>query len=398
MALAQLFQAQKMEAVGQLTGGVAHDFNNLLMAVLTNLELVKDDLADRPRVLHLVEGAMQAAERGATLTQRLLAFACRQDLQPRAVDLSLLVRGLMGLLQRSAGPLVRLQIVAPEGLPPDRVDPHQLELALLNLTVNARGAMPAEGTLTVAVARDRVGPAHQSGLAPGVYLRIDVIDDGSGMDAVTLQRAIEPFFSTKGSGKGTGLGLSMVHGLAVQSGGALHLRSQPGVGTTASLWLPLAEAEQAAALDSPVEALETPVRRATILVVDDDPLVCAGTAKVVERLGHAALEADSGEEALAILQQRADIDLMLTDYAMPEMTGLALMAAARELRPGLPVILATGYAELPQGTPPDLPRLGKPYRQAKLAATLRELLPWTTAADAKVVVLPRSKDRRCLAP
>jgi PAS domain S-box-containing protein len=394
-ALAQLFQAQKMEAVGQLTGGVAHDFNNLLMAALTNLELAEAELADNPKALHLVEGAIQAAERGTTLIERLLAFACRQDLQPRAVGLSQLVRGLAGLLQRSVGPLVRLEVDAPEGLPPARVDPHQLELALLNLAVNARDAMPTGGVLTVAVARDRLGAAHLSGLAPGVYLRVDVTDNGSGMGAATLRRAVEPFFSTKGPGKGTGLGLSMVHGLAAQSGGALHLASRLGEGTTATLWLPLAEAGRAAGAPAGlVEPVEAPVRRATILVVDDDALVCGGTVQMLGRLGHTAVEADSGEEALAILRARADIDLLMTDYAMPGMNGLALVAAAQALRPGLPAILATGYAEVPAGVPVGLPRLGKPYRQAKLAATLRELLPWTAVVDAKVVPLPRQSHGR----
>jgi CheY-like chemotaxis protein len=214
------------------------------------------------------------------------------------------------------------------------------------------------------------------------------------MDATTLQRAIEPFFSTKGPGKGTGLGLSMVHGLAVQSGGALHLASRPGAGTTATLWLPLAEAGQAAAPASPVEPVEALVRRATILVVDDDGLVCAGTVQMLGRLGHTALEAGSGEEALAILRACADIDLLVTDYAMPGMNGIALAAAAQALRPGLSVILATGYAEVPEGMPVGLPRLGKPYRQAKLAATLRELLPWTAMADAKLVPLPRHQQGR----
>jgi PAS domain S-box-containing protein len=389
-ALAQLFQAQKVDAVGQLTGGVAHDFNNLLMAVLTNLDLLKNRLPDDPRSLRLIEGAIQGAERGATLTQRLLAFARRQDLQPRAVELAQLVRGLADLLQRSVGPLVDVRIEAPEDLPPARVDPNQLELALLNLAVNARDAMPSGGTLTVRLARDDVGFAHPAGLVPGAYVRIDVIDVGCGMDATTLRRAVEPFFSTKGPGKGTGLGLSMVHGLAAQSGGALHLVSHPGMGTTATLWLPVADDERAASPEAVAEPLRADGGAATILVADDDMLVRMGTVAMLEDLGHTVLEAASGWEALETLRERADIDLLVTDYAMPGMTGVALARAARELRPGLPVLLATGYAELPEGVPLDLPRLGKPYRQAELAALLAKLLPWLVA-DEKVVPLARRR-------
>ncbi|MEK0084400.1 ATP-binding protein [Benzoatithermus flavus] len=390
-ALAQLFQAQKVDAVGQLTGGVAHDFNNLLMAVLTNLDLLRNRLAGDPKALRLIGGAIQAAERGATLTQRLLAFARRQDLQPRAVDLPELVQGLADLLQRSVGPLVCIRIEAPQDLPAARVDPHQLELALLNLAVNARDAMPTGGTLTIALARDTVGFAHPAGLAPGDYVRIDVIDVGVGMDATTLRRAVEPFFSTKGPGRGTGLGLSMVHGLAAQSGGTLQLTSRLGEGTTATLWLPVAEvgriaAEEAASAE-PIHASE---RSATILVVDDDALVRMGTVAMLDELGHSVMEADSGQEALELLRERTDIDLVITDYAMPGMTGAALAREVRELRPGLPVLLATGYAELPEGATLDLPRLGKPYRLAELAALLRELLPWTVD-DPKVVSLARRR-------
>jgi PAS domain S-box-containing protein len=391
VALAQLFQAQKMEAVGKLTGGVAHDFNNLLMAVLTNLDLLGKRLPDEPAFARLLSGAVQAAERGATLTQRLLAFARRQDLQPRPVDLPTLVRGLEDLLQRSVGPLVRIEIQALERLPPAKVDPHQLELALLNLAVNARDAMPTGGRLTLALTQDRIGAAAPVELTPGPYLRIDVIDDGSGMDAVTLQRAIEPFFSTKGPGKGTGLGLSMVHGLAVQSGGALHLRSQPGVGTTASLWLPLAEAGQAAAEEPTPRTVEQPSQHATILVVDDDMLVRMGTVSLLEELGHTVVDASDGPAALEILRERGDIDLVVTDYAMPGMNGVALVLAARERRPGLPALLVTGYVELPANSPVALPRLIKPYREVELAACLAQLLPWLGAAKANVVPLARRR-------
>ncbi len=391
MALAQLFQAQKMEAVGKLTGGVAHDFNNLLMVVLTNLDLLGKRLPDEPAVTRLIAGAIQAAERGATLTQRLLAFARRQDLQPRPVDLPALVRGLEDLLQRSVGPLVRIEIQAPERLPPAKVDPHQLELALLNLAVNARDAMPLGGTLTVTLTQDQVGADPPVELAPGPYLRLDVTDTGVGMDAATLRRAVEPFFSTKDPDKGTGLGLSMVHGLAAQSGGTLQLGSQPGAGTTASLWLPLAETTPSAAEEQMPTAAERPSRHATILVVDDDILVRLGTACLLEELGHTVVEAGDGPAALEILRERGDIDLLVTDYAMPGMNGVALVLAARERRPGLPALLVTGYAELLASSPIALPRLIKPYREAELAACVAQLLPWLVAAEANVVPLARRR-------
>ena len=214
-------------------------------------------------------------------------------------------------------------------------------------------------------------------------------DTGVGMDAATLRRAVEPFFSTKDPDKGTGLGLSMVHGLAAQSGGALQLGSQPGAGTTASLWLPLAETTPSAAEEQMPTAAERPSRHATILVVDDDMLVRLGTACLLEELGHTVVEAADGPAALEILRERGDIDLLVTDYAMPGMNGVALVLAARERRPGLPALLVTGYAELLASSPIALPRLIKPYREAELAACVAQLLPWLVAAEANVVPLAR---------
>ncbi len=372
-AEARLREAQKMETLGQLTGGVAHDFNNLLMAVLGNLALLKKRLPEDPRLARLVDGALQGAERGAALTQRLLAFARRQELRPAAVDLAQLVRGMQGLLERSVGPGVRIDPHLPEGLPAALVDANQLELALLNLAVNARDAMPAGGTLSLTLAAvQSPAPGAPPGLAPGAYLRLGVQDSGAGMDAETLARAVEPFFTTKGPGRGSGLGLSMVQGLAQQSGGGLALTSAPGAGTLAEIWLP--RAGQAAATLAPPPRADLPrsePRR--VLVVDDDPLVAAGTALMLEDLGHAAQIARSAEEAIDLLGRDAAIDLVLTDYAMPGMNGLDLAGRLRRDHPALKVVLATGYAELPASETTWLPRINKPYGQQDLASLVAKL-------------------------
>jgi PAS domain S-box-containing protein len=379
-AEARLHEARKMEALGQLTGGVAHDFNNLLMVVLGNLALLRKRIPPEPRLTRLLDGAQQGAERGAALTSRMLAFARRQELRPAPTDLAALVRGMATLLERSVGPQVRVVLDLPEGLPPALVDANQLELALLNLVVNARDAMPGGGEVRLRI-EPVLAPAADAppGLAPGAYLRIALKDTGAGMDAATLERATEPFFTTKGVGKGSGLGLSMVHGLAQQSGGGLAIASRPGEGTQVAVWLPRAEAaagpEKAAPASAP-SGLRAPSRR--ILVVDDDALVAAGTAMMLEDLGHTPVIAASAEEALALLARDRGVDMVLTDHAMPGMTGLELIERLRQERPELPVALATGFAEAPVGTPSRLPRLGKPYRQEELDALVRAL----TCAEA----------------
>ena len=257
---AQLAQAQKMEAVGQLTGGVAHDFNNLLTPIVGSLDMVRRRHKDDERTQRMVGGALQAAERAATLTQRLLAFARRQALQPVAVDIGALIDGMADLIRRSLGPTVRVVLEVPGDLPPARVDPNQLELALLNLAINARDAMPGGGQLTFTVAAADVDDRNAVSLAPGRYVRILASDTGIGMDQATLARATEPFFSTKGVGKGTGLGLSMIHGLAAQSGGTLTMASEPGRGTRVELWLPVTRDQPSAAADRRSEPV--PARRA----------------------------------------------------------------------------------------------------------------------------------------
>jgi PAS domain S-box-containing protein len=366
----QLRQAQKMETIGQLTGGVAHDFNNLLMAVMGNLDLLRKRIPDDPRLHRLIDGALQGAQRGASLTQRLLAFARQQDLRAVAVDLRVLIQGMTDLLERSLGPRVALRVDIPQGLPPARIDANQLELAILNLAINARDAMPDGGSIDIKVAQYFSG--NDPALKSGSYLKLSVADTGMGMTPDILKRAVEPFFSSKPLGKGTGLGLSMVHGLAVQLGGALQLTSAIGNGTTATLILPVANAAPKA--EAPVRAAPKVDRSAVILFVDDDPLIAMSTTEMLEDLGHRVIGASSGLHALDIIKSDQPIDLMMTDHVMPGMTGLELAAASRQLRPTLPILLATGYAELPEGAQLDLPRLAKPYHQDQLRDRLDQLL------------------------
>jgi PAS domain S-box-containing protein len=377
-----LFQSQKMDAIGQLTGGVAHDFNNLLMAVLGSLDLVKKRLPEDPKITPLLDNAVKAAKRGAALTQRMLAFARRQQLNPEPVDAVTLVRGMAELLERSLGPSIVIETRFPISLDHVHADANQLEMALLNLAVNARDAMPEGGTIVIAAREQTIGKAHTAGLAPGRYICLSVQDHGEGMDAATLTRAAEPFFTTKGVGKGTGLGLSMVHGLAEQSGGRLLLDSQKGKGTTAEMWLPAVRSRQDAAADQPdTAAAIEPLRagRLTIVAVDDDSLVLMNTVAMLEDLGHQVLEAASGKEALEIFQQHEHIDLLIVDQAMPRMTGTQLIEKIRETRPKLPIILATGYAELPPDAPENLLRLSKPFSQAELAKMVADAVAQETA-------------------
>jgi PAS domain S-box-containing protein len=379
-ALAQVHEMQKMESLGKLTGGVAHDFNNLLMAVLGNLSLLRKRLPQDARMLRLLDGAVQGAERGATLTRRMLAFARRQELKPETVHLGRLVEGMAELLRRSLGPVVEIATDCLDDLPSIRVDPNQLELALLNLAVNARDAMPLGGRLAVTGRFVPDGVGAPAELPPGHYVCVTVADTGTGMDDATLKRATEPFFTTKGVGKGTGLGLSMVHGLAAQSGGAMRIASRIGVGTTIELWLPVAgDAVDALSAAPATEAVHTsgtdavPAVPCRVLVVDDDPLISSGTSAMLEDLGHTAIEAPSAMRALELLQAGLSVDLVVTDHAMPGMTGIELAREIRQRWPDLPILLATGYADLPEGVVTDLPRLAKPYRQEELALHVSRL-------------------------
>lgn len=368
-----LRQAQKLEAVGQLTGGIAHDFNNLLAVILGNLELASKRAPDDARLRMLLDNTMQAAQRGAALTQRMLAFARRQDLKPEPVDVPELVLGMAELMRRSIGPSVKIETRFPLGLPPARVDANQLELALLNLAVNARDAMPDGGSIVIAAREEQITAEQEArdpgGLRAGRYFCLTVTDDGIGMDEETLSHATEPFFTTKGVGKGTGLGLAMVHGLAAQSGGRLLLTSRKGEGTTAAIYLPIAaerERTSGPAIAPEPEVVEADARGVRVLVVDDDPLVLSATAAMLEDLGYVVVESSSGKQALAELDGGTVFDVILTDQAMPGMTGVQLYTAIRKRWPLLPVILGTGYAELPADAGADLTRLGKPFSRDTL--------------------------------
>ncbi len=377
-----LFQAQKMEAVGQLSAGVAHDFNNLLAAILGGLELLRKRLPDDPRARQLLDGVKQAAERGASLTQRMLAFARRQHLAICAVDLAGLVSGMSDLAARSIGPAFDLTVDLPAGLPPVSTDPHHLESAILNLVVNARDAMPAGGTIAIGADAVDLPAGNLHGLSAGPYVRLTVTDQGVGMDEGTLMRAVEPFFTTKGVGKGTGLGLSMVHGLALQSGGTMTIESRPGAGTTVGLLLPVATGQRS--MDAPATDAARPVDGAPlpplrVLVVDDDPLVLESTSAMLEDAGHRTVRATSGETALDLLAADPAVDLVLTDHAMPHMTGLELVREIRRTRPDMPVLLASGFAGLPANDEVGAPRLSKPFTQDELVAAIAGVLAARTA-------------------
>ncbi|GAO38396.1 putative two-component hybrid sensor and regulator [Sphingomonas changbaiensis NBRC 104936] len=365
-----LRQAQKVEAMGQLTGGVAHDFNNLLAPIIGGLDLLQRRGVGDARTQQTIGSALQAAERAKTLVQRLLAFARRQPLQPSPVDAGRLIEGMAELIGSTVGPRIRLVLDVSDDLPACLADPNQVEMALLNLSVNARDAMPDGGTLTIAAGVEQVDEAAHD-LRPGSYVRLAVSDTGCGMDEDVAARAIEPFFSTKGIGRGTGLGLSMVHGLAAQLGGALRLKSAPGQGTEVQLWLPCAAArpEASAAGQSP----RTVNGAGAVLLVDDEPLVRASTADMLEDMGFTVVALESADEAAARLADGLAVDLIVTDHLMPGMTGTELARTVRSTRPGTPVLIISGYAEA-GGIESDLPRLTKPFRHADLAAMLTTLL------------------------
>lgn len=375
----KLRQSQKMEMIGQLTGGVAHDFNNLLMAVIGNLDLLRKHVRSEPRFVRLIDDAMQGAQRGAALTQRLLAFARRQDLKVEPTDLAQLLRGMNDLIERSIGRQIELVMDFPEGLPSVLVDSNQIELAVLNLVVNSRDAMPNGGRLTIEM--DEAKPDDLAVSAAPSYVRVSVSDTGSGMDERTLAKATEPFFSTKELGKGTGLGLSMTHGLARQLGGTLRLSSQVGKGTKAELWLPATDRPVVEQKVEPEPSVTEADSNFTILVVDDDVLILMSTALMVEDLGHKVLEVNSASQALDILRNGDQVDLLITDFSMPRMNGAQLARAAKELRPKLPILLATGYADLPPGDGTDLPRIGKPFQQEQLATAIADVLSTRAASS-----------------
>lgn len=366
-----LRQSQKMEAMGSLTGGVAHDFNNLLTPILGALDLLQRKGLGGDREQRLIAGAIQSADRARTLVQRLLAFARRQPLQPTAVDIRSLVQGMADLLASTTGPQVRVVVEAADDLPPAKADPNQLEMALLNLGVNARDAMADGGTLRITVTRESVR-APTAALKRGHYVRLSVADTGVGMDEATLAQAVEPFFSTKGVGKGTGLGLSMAHGLAAQLGGALTIQSRPGLGTHVELWLPISPILPGEDNVPTASGILGDVRGAALLV-DDEDVVRESTADMLEEFGYKVLQANSGEAALALVAHGFAPDLLITDHLMSGMTGIDLARALRGTMPDLPVLIVSGYAEV-EGMAPDLPRLTKPFRSAELESCLAAVI------------------------
>ncbi|MGA7864900.1 MAG: ATP-binding protein, partial [Stellaceae bacterium] len=387
-----LLQAQKLEAVGQLTSGVAHDFNNLLTAVLGNLELLERRLNSQESLRRL-RAARLAAERGARLTHQLLAFSRKQRLAPTPLDLNRLVGEASDMLFRTIGVTVRIETVLTEGLWPALVDPTQIELVLLNLAINARDAMPEGGRLTIRTANVSRADAPPD-LAPGDYVLISVSDTGEGMSDEVLRRAVEPFFTTKEPGKGSGLGLSMVHGLATQSGGGLHIDSRLGRGTTINVYLPRARAVSAAARERepPSAAVH---EQASIMVVDDDPDVREVAVNSLESLGYHMLAAENGPAALDLLARSGPVDLMIVDMAMPGMNGVELIRRARERQGDLRAMLVTGYADVGAFAPADGDLvLQKPYRLERLAENVADVLRREAPRQGSNVITIASAPRR----
>lgn len=372
-AQARMHEMAKLETLGQLTGGVAHDFNNLLTPIIGTLDYLQRKSSGDPRTSRLITGALESAERSAVLVQRLLTFARRQHLEARPVDIGQLVEGMSDLIQRSIGPHVPVHLETENDLPAAKIDPNQLELAILNLAVNAKDAMAGGGSLSIKV-RHQHNSEGATDLKPGDYVCLSVTDVGSGMDAATLSRAIEPFYTTKGPGKGTGLGLSMVHGLAAQSGGGLKIHSTPGIGTTAEIWLP-ATTTAADAIRKQEDFISPQPHHSVILLVDDEDIVRGATADMLRELGHEVVEASSGTAALQVLQSRPEIEILISDHIMPGLQGRDLIRKAILERPDLKALLVTGYAQ-PEEAQEDgaLRRLSKPFRAADLARELAQLL------------------------
>ncbi|MDQ7248989.1 response regulator [Dongia sedimenti] len=368
-AQASLIQALKTEALGQLTGGIAHDFNNLLMIISSNLQLLGKRLGDDDRLRRYWAGAKEGTDRAVTLTQRLLTFARRQELKIESVGIPELLAGVRSLIERSVGPMNEVVVDVAPDVRLAAIDRNQLELALLNLSVNARDAMPDNGRLTIAARNAR--PPKGSSLADRDYVHLSVTDTGTGMDAQTLARATEPFFSTKAPEKGTGLGLAMVRGFLEQLGGGLVLTSARGEGTTAHLWLPVATTQQDAAEVTEPEA--PAARPLSILFVDDEQLLVMVGADMLESNGHQVTPAGSGAEALELLQSKGRFDLLITDHAMPGMTGAELAEKARAISPEIRVVVASGFQDIPGEGDANWLRLRKPYLESDLIDLINQI-------------------------
>ena len=388
-AEAKLEQVQRIEAIGQLTSGVAHDFNNLLTAILGNLELAQMRLGNHPAARSL-ETAARAAERGATLVSQLLAFARKQRLEPKPVDINRLVDGLSDLLARTIGPTITIKHDLGTDLWPALVDPSQIELVLLNLAINARDAMSAGGSLTI----ETHNLIHRGGgdadLKTGEYVVLTVTDTGSGMNDEVRARAFEPFFTTKEVGKGSGLGLSMVYGVVRQSGGGVEIDSVVGLGTTIRVFLPRAEAQPETAAPDPLAPDKNELSGVRLLLVDDDPAVREVTGLMLRELGCTVTEAGSGSEALLLLEQGIETDIVAADVAMPGMNGPELIRQIRKRLPSIAVLLVTGYADpaLADDAEGSLVTLRKPFRQADLARAVERALDHNQGGNVLPFRLP----------
>ncbi|HSU05782.1 MAG TPA: response regulator, partial [Acetobacteraceae bacterium] len=340
-----LRQAQRSEAIGQLTGGVAHDFNNLLSIVMGNIDLLERTLPHEERTMGRLATMRAAAERGATLTSQLLAFSRRQPLMPRVADLNALINGLRDLVQSAVGSRVALHLRLQHELPPGMIDPAQIELVILNLAINARDAMPQGGILTIETESVEVDQVQRDELAVGSYVVLTVRDTGNGMSDQVKAKAFEPFFTTKEAGRGSGLGLSQVYGVARQLGGGVRIESQTGAGTAVHVYLPHADPNALRLPDRPRREPTAPVSAACVLVVDDDHAVRATTAALLAALGYGVMEAGSGTDALVVLEEEQPIHVLLTDVVMPGMTGPELARRARQQFPNLPVVFISGYSD-----------------------------------------------------
>ena len=366
----RLRQADKMQALGTLAGGVAHDFNNLLMAVLGSLDLASRRAPDDPRLTRLLQNATYAAERGASLTQRLLSFSRQRDLRLQAVDVNQVITGMSDLLTRTLGGVIRIERHLADELWTAMVDPDQLELAILNLCINARDAMAENGILTLSTRNEAVEEGRITDLTGGDYVVISVTDTGSGIPPEVLARVLEPFFTTKEVGKGTGLGLPMVYGLAQQSGGTVTIHSTVGVGTAVELYLSRAARAQDGRPHEE-QSIAPDARKVRILLVDDDAEVRTVTAAYLSEMGHRVVEAADGSSALDILKADDQLDVLIADFAMPGMTGIELADRAHEIRSGLGILLVTGYAD-PKRVPGGYLMLHKPFTRTDLAAKVSE--------------------------
>jgi PAS domain S-box-containing protein len=366
-----LVQSQKLESMGRLTGGVAHDFNNLLTPILGTLDLLQRRAVGGAREQRLIRGASEAAERAKTLVHRLLAFARQQPLQAITIDAGQLLEGVADLLRSTVGPQIEVIVEVAADLPFARADPHQLEMAILNIGVNARDACGGSGQITASATKAAIGSGEVEGLEAGVYVRLSIADTGQGMDEETKRRAIEPFFSTKGIGQGTGLGLSMAHGLAMQLGGALTIASAPGAGTTITIWLP--ESQAPVACGALVADAGEPARQSgVVLLVDDEESIRLIAADMLTELGFAVRGAESAAAALRALDEGLQPDLLITDHLMPGMTGVELAKKVRARWPAAKILIVSGFAEA-EGLDPALPRLTKPFVQSELLAALAGL-------------------------